>query len=46
MLTGVRQQYVDLDGNPTSAGLPTYIWRRSDSDWRMVAGQNTGVPED
>ena len=46
VLTGVRQQYVDLDGNPTSAGLPTYIWRRSDSDWRMVAGQNTGVPED
>jgi uncharacterized protein (TIGR02246 family) len=27
-VTAVRQQYFDLAGNPTSAGLPTYVWRR------------------
>ena len=43
-LTGVRQQYVDRDGGPTSAGLPSYVWRRSGDTWKMVAGQNTTLP--
>jgi hypothetical protein len=46
VLTGVNQQYVDLAGKPTGAGLPTYVWRRRHGSWLMVAGQNTGVPED
>lgn len=45
VLTGVNQQYLDADGQPTSAGRPTYIWRRTGSTWRIVAGQNTGVAE-
>jgi uncharacterized protein (TIGR02246 family) len=45
VLTGVNQQYLDADGQPTSAGRPTYIWRRSGATWRIVAGQNTGVVE-
>ncbi len=44
-LTGVRQQYVDLDGNPTAAGLPSYVWRRTNETWRIIAGQNTGVAD-
>jgi uncharacterized protein (TIGR02246 family) len=40
-LTGVRQQYVDRDGKPTSAGLPSYVWRRTDGVWRIIVGQNT-----
>lgn len=43
VLTGVRQQYFDLDGHPTSAGLPSYVWRRTDGVWRIIAGQNTGA---
>lgn len=42
-LTGVRQQYVDLVGNPTSAGLPSYVWRRAGGDWRIIVGQNTAT---
>jgi uncharacterized protein (TIGR02246 family) len=42
-LTGVRQQYVDRDGHPTSAGLPSYVWRQTDGVWRIIAGQNTGA---
>jgi uncharacterized protein (TIGR02246 family) len=42
-LTGVRQQYVDHDGNPTSAGLPSYVWRRTDGVWRIIVGQNTAA---
>ncbi|MGQ0603808.1 MAG: SgcJ/EcaC family oxidoreductase [Anaerolineales bacterium] len=42
-LTGVRQQYVDRDGHPTSAGLPSYVWRRTDGVWRIIAGQNTAA---
>jgi uncharacterized protein (TIGR02246 family) len=45
VLTSVNQQYVDLEGRPTSAGLPSYVWRNRDGAWRIVAGQNTGVPE-
>ena len=45
-LTGVRQQYVDLEGQPKSAGSPTYVWRRAGGTWSIVAGQNTGVIED
>ncbi len=44
-LTGVRQQYVDLNGNPTAAGLPSYVWRRADEIWRIIAGQNTGAAD-
>ena len=42
-LTGVKQQYLDRDGNATSAGLPSYVWRRSGRVWRIVAGQNTST---
>ena len=45
-LTGVRQQYMDVHGKPNGAGLPSYIWRRTDDVWRIIAGQNTGVPEE
>ncbi|HZM41987.1 MAG TPA: SgcJ/EcaC family oxidoreductase [Acidimicrobiales bacterium] len=44
VLTGVNQQYVDNAGHPTGAGLPTYVWRRREGSWLIVAGQNTGVP--
>jgi uncharacterized protein (TIGR02246 family) len=44
VLTGVNQQYVDLAGNPTRAGLPTYVWRRRQGSWLIVAGQNTTAP--
>ncbi len=43
VLTGVRQQYVDSDLQPTSAGSPSYVWRRSGGDWLIVVGQNTAV---
>src|SRR5262245_18267189 len=43
-LTGVNQQYVDNAGHPTGAGLPTYVWRRREGAWLIVAGQNTGAP--
>ena len=46
VLTGVNQQYVDLAGHATGAGLPTYVWRRRHGSWLIVSGQNTGVPED
>ena len=42
-LTGVRQHYLDLAGKPTSAGLPSYIWRRKEGIWHIIAGQNTGT---
>lgn len=42
-LTGVRQTYIDHDGQPTSAGLPSYVWRRTNGVWRIITGQNTGV---
>ena len=44
-LTGVRQQYTDLQGQPKlgSAGSPSYVWRRTGQTWKIVAGQNTGV---
>jgi uncharacterized protein (TIGR02246 family) len=45
-LTGVRQQYTDLQGQPKpgpSAGNPSYVWRRTGQTWKIVAGQNTGV---
>ena len=45
VLTGVNQQYIDRDGNPTSAGLPTYVWRHRKGAWRIIAGQNTGIPD-
>ena len=47
-LTGVRQQYVDLQGNPTqgAAGLPSYVWLRTGQAWKIVAGQNTTAAAD
>jgi uncharacterized protein (TIGR02246 family) len=42
-LTGVVQTYMDSGGAVTGSGLPSYIWRRDDSVWRIVAGQNTAV---
>lgn len=42
-LTAVQQQYFDLSGQPTSAGLPTYVWRRTNGVWRIIAGQNTAA---
>ena len=45
-LTGVRQTSFDRAGQPTSRGLPTYIWKRAGAAWLIAAGQNTGVPED
>lgn len=47
-VTSVDQEYLDADGAPYSPrrrGLPTYTWRRHGSDWRIVNGQNTGVPD-
>jgi uncharacterized protein (TIGR02246 family) len=44
-LTGVRQQYVDHDGNPTAAGLPSYVWCRTDGVWRIIAGQNIAAED-
>jgi len=46
VLTGVRQQYVDSDLQPTSAGSPSYVWRRSGGGWLIVVGQNTAVDSD
>ena len=48
-LTGIRQQYTDLEDKPTSAGLPSYVWKREGRKgnrrvWKIVAGQNTVVP--
>jgi uncharacterized protein (TIGR02246 family) len=43
VLTGVQQQYIDYNGNPTSAGLPSYVWHRTNGAWRIIAGQNTTV---
>lgn len=42
-LTGVQQQYVDLGGKPTGAGLPSYVWRKHEGVWKITAGQNTPV---
>lgn len=42
-LTGVRQQYVDRAGNPTAAGLPSYVWRRKGGIWQIMVGQNTAT---
>jgi uncharacterized protein (TIGR02246 family) len=42
-LTGVRQQYVDLAGNPTAAGLPSYVWHRTGGAWKIIVGQNTAA---
>ncbi len=48
-VTSVDQEYLDADGlphSPRQRGLPTYTWRRNGSDWRIVNGQNTGVPDE
>ena len=48
-VTSVDQEYLDADGapyNPRQRGLPTYTWRRHEDTWRIVNGQNTGVPEE
>jgi uncharacterized protein (TIGR02246 family) len=46
VLTGVEQQYVATDGAETGRGLPTYVWRLAGGEWRIIAGQNTTVPDD
>lgn len=46
VLTGVDQEYFDAAGKSAGRGLPTYIWRRTGDTWLLVAGQNTGVPEE
>ncbi|WP_138759128.1 SgcJ/EcaC family oxidoreductase [Modestobacter altitudinis] len=46
-VTWVDQEYLDAAGrslSPRSLGMPTYTWARSDGNWLIVAGQNTGVP--
>lgn len=44
VLTGVRQQYVDLAGRPKGGlGMPSYVWSRRGETWKIVVGQNTGV---
>lgn len=48
-VTSVDQEYLGADGAPYSPrqrGLPTYTWRRHGNDWRIVNGQNTGVPDE
>jgi uncharacterized protein (TIGR02246 family) len=48
-VTSVDQEYLDADGAPYSPrqrGLPTYTWRRHGDEWRIVNGQNTGVPDE
>jgi uncharacterized protein (TIGR02246 family) len=49
-LTAVRQEYLTAEGEPLtprSLGMPSYLWRRgAGGDWSIVAGQNTGVPQD
>ncbi|MGH8971523.1 MAG: SgcJ/EcaC family oxidoreductase, partial [Actinomycetes bacterium] len=45
-LTGVRQEYVDAEGQPlaeAAVGSPSYVWRRSGDTWKIIAGQNTAV---
>jgi uncharacterized protein (TIGR02246 family) len=44
-LTSVRQRYLDPTGAPAGDGLPSYVWRRTADGWRIVVGQNTGVPD-
>jgi uncharacterized protein (TIGR02246 family) len=46
-LTGVRQQYVDLQGRAKlgAAGLPSYVWSLTQGSWKIVTGQNTAVLE-
>jgi len=43
VLTGVHQQYVDSDQQPTGAGSPSHVWRRNGGDRHIVVGQNTAV---
>jgi uncharacterized protein (TIGR02246 family) len=45
-VTGVDQEYLDLDGSPTTPptlGRPTYVWIRRNAGWRIIVGQNTAV---
>jgi uncharacterized protein (TIGR02246 family) len=44
-LTGVRQTYLDIEGKPTSRGLPSYVWRRTGESWKIIAGQNTAAED-
>ncbi|MGH8894313.1 MAG: SgcJ/EcaC family oxidoreductase [Actinomycetes bacterium] len=45
-LTGVRQEYLDAEGQPlgeAAFGSPSYVWRRRGDTWKIIAGQNTAV---
>lgn len=44
----VRQIYKSSDGQPSEAegeGSPLFVMAKEDERWRLVACQNTGVPE-
>jgi hypothetical protein len=46
-LTGVDQEYVDLEGRSTGdAGKPSYVWVKNDGVWKIWVGQNTAVYAD
>lgn len=40
---GVGSAVVDGDNRPAGAGRPSYLWRRVDGEWLIVAGRNTAV---
>lgn len=45
-VTSVDQEYLTADEqsfSPRRQGKPTYVWVRTDGDWRIVQGQNTVV---
>ncbi|MQA12113.1 MAG: SgcJ/EcaC family oxidoreductase [Pseudonocardiaceae bacterium] len=44
----IRQIYTSSDGQPSDAegeGTPMFVMAKDDDKWRLVACQNTGVPE-
>lgn len=44
----VRQIYTSSDGQPSEAegeGSPLFVMAKEDERWRLVACQNTGVPD-
>ena len=49
-VVSVRQRYLSRDGEPLvgeTEGRPTYVMAKdSAGDWKLAAGQNTGVQDD
>lgn len=44
----IRQIYTSSDGQPSDAegeGTPMFVMAKDDDKWRLVACQNTGVPD-